>query len=157
CGRDGKAVTEVRHQIGDENRQVLAIRADVTLPQDIEHLVAAVVAQWGGVDILVNNAGVAPPRVPICDTELEDWTQTLLINLTGPLLATRAVVPHMATRGGGSIINVSSRLGRGLLDRGRGAYAVTKWGLEGLTQYLAEELKETGIRVNSIAPGLIAT
>lgn len=157
CGRDENALSEIRGRISDERQAVLVVRADVTSPQEIDRLVGAAIAQWGGVDILVNNAGVAPPRVAICGTSLEDWTRTLVTNLTGPFLATRAVLPHMLKRGGGSIINVSSRLARGLMDHGRGAYAVTKWGLEAFTQYLAEELRDDGIRVNSVAPGLVAT
>src|SRR5262245_19451959 len=156
CGRDDELLDEIRHCATDGVR-LLAIRADVTSAQDVDELVSAVVREWGGIDILVNNAGVAPPRVTICETSLEDWTRTLVTNLTGPFLATRAGVPHMVRGQGGAIVNVSSRLGRGLWDQGRGAYAVSKWGIEGFTQYLAEELKGQGVRVNAVAPGLVAT
>jgi NAD(P)-dependent dehydrogenase (short-subunit alcohol dehydrogenase family) len=121
----------------------------------VERFVKYVVDRWKRIDVLVNNAGVAPARLPVCETHPDDWARTIAVNLTGPYLMTRAVVPYMLP--GSAIINVSSRLGRGLMDKGRGVYAASKYGLEGLTRFLAEELLDRGIAVNAVAPGLIAT
>jgi NAD(P)-dependent dehydrogenase (short-subunit alcohol dehydrogenase family) len=133
----------------------VATIADVSVASDVERFVKYVVDRWTTIDVLVNNAGVAPPRLSVCQTDPDDWARTLAINLTGPFLMARAVVPYM--KPGSAIINVSSRLGRGLVDQGRGAYAASKYGLEGLTRFLAEELCDRGIAVNAVAPGLIAT
>jgi 3alpha(or 20beta)-hydroxysteroid dehydrogenase len=109
---------------------------------------------FGGVDALVNNAGVSY-RHGIMQGRVEDWDRVLAINLTGPMLGIRAVVPSMRRRGGGSIVNVSSIAG--LTGYAAAAYSVSKWGIRGLSKVGALELAPFGIRVNSIHPGLIET
>lgn len=112
--------------------------------------------RFGGIDVLVNNAAVAHRMAPLLELSSREWDRVLGANLRGTWLAARAVCPHMARRRGGSVINVSSWLGRDALV-GYGAYGVSKWGLEGLTRYLALELKRARSRVNAVSHGYVAT
>jgi NAD(P)-dependent dehydrogenase (short-subunit alcohol dehydrogenase family) len=110
--------------------------------------------RFGRIDVLVNNAGVLGPRVPIEEYPEDEWRRVIDANLTGPFLVTKAAIPHMPE--GGSIINVVS----GVSVEGRagwGAYSVSKFGVEGLTQILAAELEERGIRANAVDPGGMRT
>ena len=106
--------------------------------------------------MLVNNAGVMTRRVPITELEVKKWDYTIAVNLRGPFLITQAVLPMMLKQKSGSIINVSSSIGREAYANFI-AYAASKWGLEGFTQTLAAEVGSSRIRVNSVAPGYVAT
>ncbi len=146
-----RPVAEEAESLGAD---VLAVAADVSKPQDVEKMVDAALSRFGRIDVLVNNAGVLGPLVTIEAYPEGEWQQVLDANLTGPYLVSKAAIPHMPE--GGSIINVVS----GVSVEGRaewGAYSVSKFGLEGLTQILAAELKERGIRVNSVDPGGMRT
>ncbi|MBV9453334.1 MAG: SDR family NAD(P)-dependent oxidoreductase [Rubrobacter sp.] len=134
--------------------EVLAIPADISRSTHIEKLIDAAVERFGRIEVLINNAGLLGPRVPIEEYPEDEWRRVLEANLTGPFLLTKAVIPYMPK--GGSIINITS----GVSIKGRprwGAYSVTKFGLEGLTQILAAELEERSIRVNSVDPGSMRT
>src|SRR5918997_1445635 len=134
--------------------EVLAIPGDVSRSTHVEMLVSAAVERFGRIDMLVNNAGLLGPRVPIEEYPEDEWRKVLEANLTGPFLLTKAVIPHMPE--GGSIVNITS----GVSIEGRprwGAYSVSKFGMEGLTQILAAELEDRGIRVNSVDPGSMRT
>lgn len=93
---------------------------------------------------------------PMVELEVRKWDYTIAVNLRGPFLVTQAVLPFMLKQKSGSIINVSSTLGRGAYPN-FAAYAASKWGLEGFTQTLAAELRSSRIRVNSVEPGYVAT
>ena len=134
--------------------EVLAVPADVASAADVEGLVEAAVNRFGRIDVLVNNAGLLGPRVKIEEYPEDEWRQVIDANLTAPFLLSKAVIPHMPE--GGSIINVVS----GVSIEGRaewGAYSVSKFGVEGLTQILAAELKDRGIRANAVDPGGMRT
>lgn len=134
--------------------EVLAIPADVSVDADVEGLVDESIRRFGRVDVLVNNAGLLGPRVPIVEYPEDEWRRVLDANLTAPFLLSKTVIPRMPE--GGSIVNVTS----GVSVEGRaewGAYSVSKFGLEGLTQILAAELKDRGIRINSVDPGGMRT
>ena len=134
--------------------EVLAVPADVSVGAEVKRLVDESVRRFGRIDVLVNNAGLLGPRVPIVEYPEDEWRRVLEANLTAPFLLSKAVIPHMPE--GGSIVNVTS----GVSVEGRaewGAYSVSKFGVEGLTQILAAELKDHGIRVNSIDPGGMRT
>ena len=134
--------------------EVLAVSADVSVGSDVERLVDESVRRFGRIDVLVNNAGLLGPRVPIEEYPEDEWRRILDANLTAPFLLSKAVIPHMPE--GGSIVNVTS----GVSVEGRaewGAYSVSKFGVESLTQILAAELKDRGIRVNSVDPGGMRT
>ena len=134
--------------LGGEVRSQLC---DLSVRKDIYSLGA----QYGDekIDILVNNAGLLGPRGPMVDLEDEDWDQVLAVNLTAVFLLTREILRiGMAKRKKGCVINVASGVGR----KGRagwGIYGVSKFGLEGLTQALADEYKDQGIRFYSLNPG----
>ncbi|KQQ93846.1 3-alpha-hydroxysteroid dehydrogenase [Leifsonia sp. Leaf325] len=128
---------------------------DVTDEAAWERVVAASVAAFGSLDVLVNNAGIAN-AAPIEHLTLAKWNAVIAVNLTGVFLGCRAVVPQMKAQGSGSIINISSVEGmRG--SPGLHGYTASKFGVRGLSQSLAVELGASGIRVNSVHPGLILT
>ena len=107
-------------------------------------------------DILVNNAGIGLEGKPLHEVTPGEWDRLFATNLRGPYLMIRALAPLMIAARSGHIINISSLAGRNPLPKGA-AYAATKWGLNGLTYSIAEELREYNIRVSVIAPGSINT
>lgn len=130
-------------------------RADVADPASVAIAVAACAGALGGLDGIVNAAGVDL----IADIEtmtLADWSRTLAINLTGPMLVMQAAFPHLRTAGGGTIVNVSSGAGLSPL-RHRTAYCASKAGLQMASKALALEAAEHGIRVNAVCPGAVET
>ena len=152
--RSEQGVRLVAQEAENLGAEVLALAADVSEGADVEEMVDAAVERFGRVDVLVNNAGLLGPRVVIEEYPEGDWRRVIDANLTGPYLVSKAVIPRM--REGGSIINVVS----GVSVEGRaewGAYSVSKFGVEGLTQILAAELEGRGIRVNAVDPGGMRT
>ena len=152
--RNAGSLDPVAEEAEGSGVKVLAIPGDVSRSTHVEMLVEAALERFGRIDVLVNNAGLLGPRVPIEEYPEDEWRKVLEANLTGPFLVARAVVPYMPE--GGSIVNVTS----GVSIEGRprwGAYSVSKFGVEGLTQILAAELEERGIRVNSVDPGGMRT
>ncbi|MEV0647130.1 glucose 1-dehydrogenase [Phytomonospora sp. NPDC050363] len=128
---------------------------DVTGEEAWSDAVAETVASFGTVDVLVNNAGIAN-SAPIEHFTLEKWNAVIAVNLTGTFLGCRAVVPTMKAAGRGSIVNISSVEGLRGSVRLHG-YTASKFAVRGLTKSLAVELGPSGIRVNSIHPGMIRT
>ena len=152
--RNYESIRDVVEEIRGLGVEVLGIGADVTSSSDVEDLVDVAVEHYDRIDVLVNNAGLLGPRVAIEEYPEDEWRRVLDANLTGPFLLSKAAIPYM--REGASIVNVTS----GVSIEGRprwGAYSVSKFGLEGLTQILAAELKDRGIRVNSVDPGGMRT
>lgn len=129
---------------------------DVSLEDPVREFVGAAHRKFGRVDILVNNAGVMTRPAPTTELDVKKWDYTMAVNLRGPFLITQAVLPIMIKQKAGSIINVSSMIGRGAYANFI-AYATSKWGLEGFTQTLAAEARSSNIRVNSVEPGYVAT
>ena len=152
--RNYESIRDVVEEIHSLGVEVLGIGADVTSSSDVEDLVDVAVEHYDRIDVLVNNAGLLGPRVAIEEYPEDEWRRVLDANLTGPFLVSKAAIPYM--REGASIVNVTS----GVSIEGRaewGAYSVSKFGMEGLTQILAAELKDRGIRVNSVDPGGMRT
>jgi NAD(P)-dependent dehydrogenase (short-subunit alcohol dehydrogenase family) len=152
--RQKESIRPVAEEAESTGAEVLALAADVSRSADVERLVGAATKRFGHVDVLVNNAGELGPRVEIVEYPEDEWRLVIDANLTGPFLVSKAVIPHMPQ--GGSIINVVS----GVSVEGRpgwGAYSVSKFGVEGLTQILASELEGRGIRVNAVDPGGMRT
>ncbi len=152
--RSEESIRPVAGEVEASGAEVLALAADVSKSADVRRLVDAATQRFDRIDVLVNNAGVLGPRVAIAKYPEDEWRRVIDANLTGPFLVSKAVVPHMPE--GGSIVNVVS----GVSVEGRakwGAYSVSKFGVEGLTQILASELEERGIRVNAVDPGGMRT
>jgi NAD(P)-dependent dehydrogenase (short-subunit alcohol dehydrogenase family) len=138
--------------------EIVLIEADVSRPRDVERIVASTLAQFKGrLDVLVNNAStIGPSPMPnLLDYPVEDFRNVLDTNLIGPFLLIKSALPAMI-EGGGSIINVTSDAGQ-VGYPGWGAYGISKFGLEGMSQTWASELAETDVRVNWVDPGNMNT
>jgi len=156
CARNPTEVGVAVAELKRDGAEVDGVAGDVGKAEDVEIISTRAIGRFGTIDILVNNASILGPRESIANYPVSEWEQVMRINLTGVFLMTRAVLPAMLARGTGSIINVSSGVGRKGKARW-GAYAVSKGGLEILTQVLSDEVKETGIRVNSVNPAATRT
>lgn len=128
---------------------------DVTDASEWDRLVAVTVQEFGTIDILVNNAGISK-TAPLIGFPIDIWNAVIAVNLTGSFLGMRAVAPIMTAAGTGSIINVSSIEGIQAVAEHH-AYVASKFAIRGITKSAAIELGPSGIRVNSIHPGLIQT
>jgi NAD(P)-dependent dehydrogenase (short-subunit alcohol dehydrogenase family) len=133
----------------------IALRADVSDADQVQHAVIQVVGRTGRLDILVNNAAIRH-IAGFLEYPLEDWRRTLEVNLTGAFICARAVIPHMQQVGKGKIVNLASVAGE-LAVANRVAYTVAKAGIMMLTKTIAYELGSAGIYCNAIAPGVIET
>lgn len=152
--RSEEGVRPAAEEVEGLGAEVLAVAADVSKGEDARRLVEESVGRFGGIDVLVNNAGLLGPRVAIEEYPEDEWRRVIDANLTGPYLVSKAAIPHL--REGASIINVVS----GVSVEGRaewGAYSVSKFGVEGLSQILAAELEGRGVRSNAVDPGGMRT
>ena len=130
--------------------------ADVSRRSDVERLVAETVQRFGGLDVVVNNAAVGVFHKTVESTEEDEWDRTLAINLKSVYLVSRAAVPHLRARGGGSIVNVSS-VHAFATTEGVAAYAAAKGGVLALSRQMALDLARDKIRVNAVVPGAVDT
>lgn len=144
-------LAEVVGELESEGLAAARRDADVSDPADVERVVARVLGASGRIDCLANVAGVISSE-PVEEVSLAEWDRILGINLRGAFLLARAVAPAMKRQGSGSIINVSSRAGV-MGFAGMTAYCASKFGLEGLSRALAQELAPHGVAVNTITPG----
>jgi NAD(P)-dependent dehydrogenase (short-subunit alcohol dehydrogenase family) len=134
---------------------VLAIRADVRQPDQVADAIDAVVRRFGGLDVLVNNAGVGIFR-SVTDMSADEWHRILETNLSGVFYCCRAALPHLRSRGGGWIVNISSLSSTGPFAGGA-AYCASKAGLNAFTEALMQEVRQDGIRVACVLPGSVRT
>ena len=133
---------------------ILPVKADVGEEADVIEMKETIASLWGHVDILVNSAALLGKMVRLRDYSVPEWDRVMRVNLRGPFLMVKHMLPLMSS--GASIINVSS--GFGLRGRANsGAYGISKFGIEGFSQILAEELFPLGIRVNVVDPGAVRT
>lgn len=157
CGRDPEALRAATDQLRAVPAKVLSRAADVTKAADVAAFVQATESQLGPITLLVNNAGIGNPGFgPIQEKSEEDWDRVLDTNLKSAFLVSRAVAPLMIERHRGDIINISSLAGRNTFAGGA-LYCASKWGLQGLTGCMAEDLRQYGIRVSVICPGSVFT
>jgi NAD(P)-dependent dehydrogenase (short-subunit alcohol dehydrogenase family) len=156
CARRLEKLEETREQVHALGRRCIAVRADVSDPEDCNKVVAAAVAELGGVDILINNAGVGT-AVPATREAPEDFRRVIEINLNGSYFMAQACGRAMR-EGGGSIVNIGSVLGSTTAFLPQAAYASSKAAIIGLTRDLAQQWTgRKGIRVNALAPGFFAS
>lgn len=153
--RDIARAKDAADEIISSGYEALPVAADVSRPEGGRVLVDAAVEAFGGLDVLVNNAGIPFVR-PAEDISPEEWENVLATNLTGPFWCAQAAAKVMLTRRSGTIINISSVFGATAIA-GRAAYCTAKHGLDGLTQSLAVEWADRGVRVLSVNPGYVAT
>jgi 3-oxoacyl-[acyl-carrier protein] reductase len=155
CGRDARALAATEAELKKLGLPVYSQIADVSRASDVTALVEKTQAALGPISILVNNAGIGLFG-PAHEKTEADWDRVLNTNLKSVFLVSRAVAPAMIQCGAGDIINISSLAGRNAFAGG-GIYCASKWGLQGLSACMAEDLREHGIRVSVICPGSVAT
>src|SRR6478752_6830901 len=147
---------DVVSRIKDAGGEAIAVRTDVSVPEEVDALVAAAVDAFGGLHVMVNNAGAVRDAVKhVFDADIAFFDRVITANLRGHYLCSVAAARHMAVNGGGVIINTSSG-GATRAHRGMTAYDATKGGIEALTRALALDLAPYGIRVVGLIPGFIA-
>ena len=154
-GRTANKLEEVVDEIRAAGGRALAVPAQVEDKAQVAKMIQAVLADFGRIDFLVNNAGVSLPD-HFVDLSEQSWDIQIDVNLKGTFLCSQAVARHMLERGSGAIVNLCS-IASLAGQEGRAGYAAAKAGLLGLTKVMAQELSPHGIRVNAVAPGLIAT
>jgi NAD(P)-dependent dehydrogenase (short-subunit alcohol dehydrogenase family) len=154
--RSADELNETVRAIEKDGGRAAAHPADVTDAAHIQSAVTAIEASLGPIDVLVNNAGSPGPLRPLLETEVADWWRAMEVNLLGPLLCTRLVLPGMVSRRRGRIINVSSGGGANAIPF-FSSYVCGKTAVIRLTECLALETKPYGIAVFSIAPGTVRT
>jgi 3-oxoacyl-[acyl-carrier protein] reductase len=152
CGRTRDALELSAQAIAQAGGKAEVVVCDVTSLPSVESAAMRVETSLGRVDILVNNAGVGGFSGPLHQLAPDSWEQILNTNLRGVFYTTRAFAPMMIRARSGHIINISSLAGKNALPNGA-AYAASKWGLNGLSFSLAEELRGHNIRVAVICPG----
>lgn len=155
CGRRIIPLQTVVDDIQAAGGVGLAIPADVSQEEDVALVIRTALEAFGGVDILVNNAGIDGGGM-IHEHDVAAWDQILAINLRGPFLFCRYLLPLMRQRGGGHIINISSESGLNHYE-GDGAYGVSKHALNALSEYIQRENQAHQIRVDTICPGMVVT
>jgi 3-oxoacyl-[acyl-carrier protein] reductase len=155
CGRRASKLDETVQAVGKQGGEALAIQANIAVEQDVDRVVSTTLQKYGQIDILINNAGVYA-GAEVHRLEPATWDEIMAINLRGPYLVTRAVIPHMRLRRSGQIVNISSESGIGYED-GDGAYGTSKHALNAFAEYVQRENQEYNIRVNSICPGMVVT
>lgn len=151
---DLTAAHEAASSIGPDH---LGLRCDVTDPEACKSAIAGVLGKFGQIDVLINNAGITQP-VKTMEIDPKSWERIMDVNLRGVLYLSQAVIPHMRSRGKGSIAcmsSVSAQRGGGIF--GGPHYSAAKAGVLGLAKAMARELGPDGIRVNCVTPGLIET
>ena len=142
------------HEATEGTPSITATVCDVSNRSSIEAFVKAAAEALGGIDVLVNNAGISGPTTPVDEMDPDQWEAVLGVNLTGTFNVTRLAIPLLRRSDAGVVVIMSSLGGRFAYPN-RSPYAVTKRGLIALTETLAVELGDAGIRVNAIAPGAV--
>jgi len=154
--RDAERLNQVRNGILQNHGQATVLPCDLTDAAAILRLAEQVASDYKRCDILVNNAAIGGTGQPLYEVRLDDWDQLMDTNLRAPYLMIRSFAPMMIAARSGHIVNISSLAGHNPLPN-NAAYAASKWGLNGLTYSVAQELREYNIRVSVIAPGSINT
>jgi 3-oxoacyl-[acyl-carrier protein] reductase len=155
-GRDQPRLDEAAREIATEGGRAEGVECDVTSLDSVRALGTRLQERYGRIDILVNNAGIGGLARPLHELPPEEWDAIFHTNLRGVYYMIRTFAPMMIAQGSGQIINISSLAGKNPLPRGA-AYSASKWGLNGLSYSVAEELRSHNIRVSVICPGSVNT
>lgn len=152
---DPASANSVEAEITKDGYRAIAVPTDVSNERAVTRMIETAIRELGRIDILINNAGIWPPS-PVDTMEEEEWDRVIGTNLVGAFLCSRAVVPHLLSRGAGRIISLAS--GRAFEGAVNGAhYAASKAGIIGFTRSLALELAPHGITANVLCPGITDT
>lgn len=155
CARDPERLEKAGASLRGAGASVVTIPTDLRHASEIAPLVRKTEQSLGGIEILVNNAGIGY-FAPVQDASEENWDAVLDTNLKAVFLLSKAVAPGMIRRRSGHIINIASLAGKSAFAGGA-VYCASKWGVLGLTQCMAEDLRPYGIRVSAVSPGSVAT
>jgi 3-oxoacyl-[acyl-carrier protein] reductase len=157
CGRDPAMLKRALEALGKDGRGDHAdgIAADVSRYDDCRRLIEAAAKRFGGLDILVNNAGIGVFK-PVDQLSVDEWDRTLATNLSGVFYCCHEAIPRMRQRGGGYIFNISSLAGINPFAGGS-AYNASKFGLNGFSEAMMQDVRYDGIRVSYVMPGSVAT
>jgi 3-oxoacyl-[acyl-carrier protein] reductase len=156
CGRNRGPLEAISAAISRTGARAEVVECDVADLGAVERLAAQVEREFGRIDILVNNAGIAAFDLPLHQLPPESWDKVLNTNLRGVYYTIRSFAPLMIRARNGHIVNISSLAGKNPLPNGA-AYAASKWGLNGLSYSVAEELRGYNIRVSVLCPGSVDT
>ena len=154
--RSADEITGVADEIKHAGGQALAIPTDVSDPARVDHLLVLALRGFGRIDILINNAALVQPFGKVWETSPAAWQQLIQVNVVGPYLCSRAVLPHMLDRGSGRIINISSGVAEKNI-KGLSAYSVSKAALERFSGVLATEMASSDVVVAVLRPGVVDT
>jgi NAD(P)-dependent dehydrogenase (short-subunit alcohol dehydrogenase family) len=148
-------VQQVAQEIESAGGKALAVRADISDPEQVDETIRRIDSQFGRLDILVNNAAI-DITVPIEELSVDDWRRIVDINLSAPFLLSRAALPLMRRQKGGHIVNITSTAAKRAWPNASG-YHATKWGLLGLSYALHAELRPENIKVTAVVSGGMRT
>ena len=155
AARTSVELEKVKLEIQNAKGVAIAVPTDLTRDEDIDKLVRESQREFGAVDILINNAGWGK-RASVVRAKIEDWDQTLRVNLRAPMILAQKFLPAMIAKGEGAVINIGSVSGKSGEADGA-AYSASKFGLIGFTESLFEEVREQGIKIAVILPGFVDT
>ncbi len=149
---DPATARETAESLRGAGHEATPLAVDVTDEQSVAAMVAAALDAHGRIDVLVNNAAITGTKV-VEETSAEEWRRTLEVNLTGPFLCSKAVLPAMTAAGGGRIVNIGSVAAKRISYNADASYTAAKAGLLAFTRHLAYEVAPRGITVNAVCPG----
>ena len=148
-------IQSLAQELIDKGGKALAMATDVTRHDDVKALVDAAVQTFGRVDVMLNNAGLMP-HSPLERLKIDDWNQTIDVNIKGVLYGIAAALPHMKQQKSGQIINIASVAAR-IVRPGSAVYAATKSAVLMISEGLRQEVKPYGLRTTILSPGAVAT
>ena len=155
--RNSAAIRATAQSMDASGQRVFPLVADVKDHASVKSLIDSVMERWGRIDYLVNNAGITGPHgVSICDYDVADWQEVIQTDLSGVFYGMKYAIPAMLKTGGGAVLNLSAVNGMVGIP-GIAPYTCAKHGVVGLTQSVALEFAEKGVRINAIAPGYVDT
>lgn len=152
----GTAISTAQ-EIVDRGGKALGLPCDVADEEDVKELTTRIMADYGRIDVLVNNAGLVILGEPFLQVEPERWDRLMEVNVRGPYMMCRYVLPIMMDQGKGSVINIGSGMGVEAWTTGAFAYGMSKAAVHMMSDYLAEEMREYDVAVNVLSPGGLRT